>query len=160
MRGMLVAKLLTLKTVNGATVALAAGGAAVAATVLTSQPANTSAATSVGDAAQAAHASAAAADSSAASKASPSPSLPGLCQGYTAMPADARQKALQSPAFAALVTAAAGEDKVADFCQQVQRPGTPQPNNPPTSRPAATTTPPTPPTPSRPGAHPSTSAHP
>ncbi|OJF12997.1 hypothetical protein [Couchioplanes caeruleus] len=47
---------------------------------------------------------------------SPSPSLTGLCQAYTARPAGERGKALDSPAFTVLVTTAGGRDKVDTYC--------------------------------------------
>jgi hypothetical protein len=49
--------------------------------------------------------------------ASPSPSLGGLCKAFGAMPAGNRGKALESPAFQALISAADGKDKVTAFCQ-------------------------------------------
>jgi hypothetical protein len=48
--------------------------------------------------------------------ASPSPSLRGLCQAYTAHAADNPGKALDNPAFTALITAAGGKANVAGFC--------------------------------------------
>jgi len=59
-------------------------------------------------------------------KASPSPSLPGLCVAYNAQPVEDRGKALQSPAFTALVTAAGGPEMVEDFCADLvpAQPGT------------------------------------
>jgi hypothetical protein len=47
---------------------------------------------------------------------SPSPSLPGLCQAYTAHAGRNTGKALDSPAFTALITAAGGKDSVTGFC--------------------------------------------
>jgi hypothetical protein len=46
----------------------------------------------------------------------PSPSLVGLCHAYTAGAGSDHGKALDSPAFTALITAAGGRDKVAAFC--------------------------------------------
>jgi hypothetical protein len=48
--------------------------------------------------------------------ASPSPSLRGLCQAFTAGAGSNPGKALGNPAFTALITAAGGKDKVAAFC--------------------------------------------
>jgi hypothetical protein len=48
--------------------------------------------------------------------ASPSPSLRGLCQAYTAHAGRNTGKALDSPAFTALITAAGGKDSVTAFC--------------------------------------------
>ncbi len=57
--------------------------------------------------------------------ASPSPSLHGLCQAYTAHVGSGPGKALDNPAFSALITAAGGKDKVAAFCTSLltARPG-------------------------------------
>jgi hypothetical protein len=52
-------------------------------------------------------------------KGSPSPSMVGLCHAFTAGAGDNPGKALQNPAFSALITAAGGEDKVADYCATV-----------------------------------------
>ncbi len=49
----------------------------------------------------------------------PSPAMIGLCQAYTAQVGENPGKALDSPAFTALVTAAGGEDGVDEFCQTV-----------------------------------------
>jgi hypothetical protein len=48
--------------------------------------------------------------------ASPSPSLHGLCQAYTAGAGSEHGKAHENPAFSALLTAAGGPDKVPAFC--------------------------------------------
>lgn len=63
---------------------------------------------------------------------SPSPSLRGLCQAYTAHVGSNPGKALDNPAFSALITAAGGKDKVAAFCVSLR--ATP-PGNRPTSHP-------------------------
>ncbi len=57
--------------------------------------------------------------------ASPSPSLRGLCQAYTARVGSSPGKALGNPAFSALIAAAGGKDKVAAFCASLPaaRPG-------------------------------------
>jgi hypothetical protein len=55
----------------------------------------------------------------AGSKGTPSPSMVGLCRAYAAKPVGARGKALESPAFTALVTAAGGKQNVAAFCKVV-----------------------------------------
>jgi hypothetical protein len=47
---------------------------------------------------------------------SPSPSLVGLCHAVNAGNKDDHGKALENPAFAALITAAGGKDKVDLFC--------------------------------------------
>ncbi|MEV1147875.1 hypothetical protein AB0I76_30240, partial [Micromonospora sp. NPDC049799] len=41
----------------------------------------------------------------------------GLCRAYQAKPPSQRARALETPAFANLVTAAGGADKVEDFCR-------------------------------------------
>jgi hypothetical protein len=48
--------------------------------------------------------------------ATPDPSLAGLCQAYTAQVGENPGKALESPAFAALITAAGGRDEVPAYC--------------------------------------------
>lgn len=48
--------------------------------------------------------------------ASPSPSLKGLCQAYTAGAGSEHGKAHDNPAFSALITAAGGADRVPAFC--------------------------------------------
>lgn len=50
---------------------------------------------------------------------SPSPSMVGLCRAYDNHPPGKRGKALQSPAFRALLTAAGGKDRVATYCAAV-----------------------------------------
>lgn len=50
--------------------------------------------------------------------ASPSPSLKGLCQAYTAGAGAERGKAHENPAFSALITAAGGADRVPAFCAE------------------------------------------
>ncbi|GAB2810482.1 hypothetical protein [Lentzea nigeriaca] len=59
--------------------------------------------------------------------ASPSPSLKGLCQAYTAGAGSEHGKAHENPAFSALITAAGGADKVPAFCadQLGEKPGKP-----------------------------------
>jgi hypothetical protein len=48
--------------------------------------------------------------------ASPSPSLKGLCQAYTAGAGSEHGKAHENPAFSALIAAAGGADRVPAFC--------------------------------------------
>jgi hypothetical protein len=55
-------------------------------------------------------------EASATPKATPSPSLVGLCRAYSAGSKDERGKALESPAFTALLTAAGGESGVEALC--------------------------------------------
>lgn len=56
---------------------------------------------------------------------SPYPSLTGLCDAYTAGAGSEHGKALDSPAFGALITAAGGKDKVDGYCATLlpHRPG-------------------------------------
>jgi hypothetical protein len=77
--------------------------------------------------------------------ASPSPSLRGFCQAYTARVGSSPGKALGNPAFSALITAAGGTDKVAAFCASLPaaRPGhgpTSRPGGKPSSLPAPANT--------------------
>jgi hypothetical protein len=46
----------------------------------------------------------------------PSPSLPGLCRAYTADAGADHGKALENPAFTVLITTAGGKDKVGAYC--------------------------------------------
>lgn len=69
---------------------------------------------------------------SQSSSSSPSPSLRGLCQAYTAHGGSSPGKALDTPAFSALITAAGGKDKVAAFCASLLAT---KPGNGPTSHP-------------------------
>lgn len=62
--------------------------------------------------------------------ASPSPSLRGLCQAYTAGVANSNGKALDNPAFSVLITKAGGKDKVSAFCTSLLATS---PGNKPTS---------------------------
>ena len=59
--------------------------------------------------------------------ASPSPSLKGLCQAYTAGAGAEHGKAHENPAFSALITAAGGADRVPAFCADLlgDEPGKP-----------------------------------
>ncbi len=50
---------------------------------------------------------------------SPSPSLVGLCHAYMAGAGSTNGKALESPAFQALITTAGGKDKVDGYCTSV-----------------------------------------
>ncbi len=143
-----MAKLLTLKLAV-AVGALAAGGVALAAGTghLPSQPpanahaSSTNASAHSNDARPAAHPSP-----------SPSPSLRGLCSAYTAGVSASHGKALDNPAFTALITAAGGKDNVAAFCaaklgskagQSPHAPANPAHQAHPTGSPAHPTGPPT-----------------
>jgi hypothetical protein len=52
-------------------------------------------------------------------KGSPSPSMVGLCHAFTAGAGDNPGKALENPAFTALITAAGGKDNVSAYCATV-----------------------------------------
>jgi len=112
---MSVTKLLAVKAIIAA-VGLTGGGVALAAAtghMPSTAGGNSSAASS------AAHATAshsAGGQSANHPAASPSPSLRGLCQAYTAHAADNPGKALDNPAFTALISAAGGKANVAGFC--------------------------------------------
>jgi hypothetical protein len=70
--------------------------------------------------------------------ASPSPSLRGLCQAYSAGTGSNPGKALDNPAFTALITAAGGKQEVAAFCTSLMaaRPGQ-APTAHPTGKPSS-----------------------
>ena len=57
--------------------------------------------------------------------ASPSPSLKGLCQAYTAGAGSEHGKSHDNPAFSALITAAGGAERVPGFCASLlgEKPG-------------------------------------
>ncbi|MBP2329173.1 hypothetical protein JOF56_009558 [Kibdelosporangium banguiense] len=55
-------------------------------------------------------------DKNAGNSGSPSPSLVGLCQAYTAGAGAEQGKALDNPAFTVLITTAGGKDKVSVYC--------------------------------------------
>ncbi|WP_432995930.1 hypothetical protein [Dactylosporangium sp. CA-233914] len=109
-------KLLTVKAAAIAVVAVGAGGVALAAsTGNLPNPLNTHA----NPAASAGISNASARPSASGhgpSSADPSPSLVGLCHAYTAGAGAEHGKALENPAFSALITAAGGKDKVDAYC--------------------------------------------
>jgi hypothetical protein len=107
MKSAVVAKLLTLKAAVIAVTAVSAGGVALAASagVLPNPlaPHNPVHSTE-------------APDRTSGPNATPSPSLIGLCTAYQAGVGADHGKALENPAFSALITAAGGKDKVEAFC--------------------------------------------
>jgi len=104
-----LAKLLTVKAAAVAAIALGGGVALAATTGVLPNPLNTnSGKPSATHSGQPSH--------SPGAKGSPSPNLEGLCKAYAAKPTGERGKALESPAFQALITAAGGVDKVTDYC--------------------------------------------
>jgi len=125
-------KLLVAKAVIAA-VGVSGGGVALAAATghlpanLTGKPAAAS------SAADATHTPAASGQSASHPAASPSPSLRGLCQAFTAQVSSSPGKALDNPAFTALITAAGGKDSVTAFCTSLLAT---QPGNAPSSHPA------------------------
>ncbi|WP_322770612.1 hypothetical protein [Frankia sp. Cr1] len=113
-----LAKLLTVKVAAVAIAATTVSSVAVAAStgILPSPVGSDSpAAQRTTSASASAHASASAGHGPNAS-AAVSASLVGLCHAYTAGATDNPGKALDTPAFTALVTAAGGKDKVATYC--------------------------------------------
>lgn len=150
-----LAKLLTLKVAGAALAATTAGGVALAATGNLPGVSGT-------DRKPAAHASAQPSDQADGErgKGSPSPSLVGLCHAFQAGAGDNPGKALENPAFRALISAAGGEDKVADFCEDTL--ASAAPDKKPTAHPTgpagqsshAPTARPTPPTNGKPTAQP------
>ncbi|NUR50139.1 MAG: hypothetical protein HOV71_18600 [Hamadaea sp.] len=104
-----LAKALTVKAAAIAAVAVGGGVALAATTGVLPNPLN--GATGKPSASRSAKPS-----HSPGAKGSPSPNLEGLCKAYAAKPDGERGKALESPAFQALVTAAGGLDKVTDYC--------------------------------------------
>jgi hypothetical protein len=112
-------KLLTVKAAAIATVAVG-GGVALAATAgVLPNPLGTANKPSASHSAKPDH--------SPGAKGSPSPNLAGLCNAYAAKPEGERGKALQSPAFQALITAAGGQDKVTDYCTALAPSAKPNP---------------------------------
>ncbi|HEX6451933.1 MAG TPA: hypothetical protein VF060_21035 [Trebonia sp.] len=109
-------RLLTLKTVI-AVVGLSGGSVALASATghlpaqLGGHPAATSSASSA--------ASASADARNGHQTATPSPAVRGLCHAYTAGAGSNPGKALDNPAFSALISAAGGKDKVPSYCTTV-----------------------------------------
>jgi hypothetical protein len=128
-----VAKLLTLKAAAVAVAAVSAGGVALAAStnVLPNPFANNPG-----------HSTPAPSHSNGPD-ATPSPSLIGLCTAYLAGAGADHGKALESPAFSALITAAGGKDNVDVYCagRGVTAPGsthgTSEPGEHPTGQPSS-----------------------
>ena len=141
---MSAAKLLVAKAVLAA-VGVSGGGVALAAATghLPSNLTGTPAAAS--SAATATVMPSASGNPASRPAASPSPSLRGLCQAYTAHVGSSPGKALDNPAFSALITTAGGKDKVTAFCASLlaTRPGngpTAHPGGKPSSLPTSANT--------------------
>jgi hypothetical protein len=130
-------KLLAAKAVLAA-VGLTGGGAALAAATGHLPSSLTGAPAATRSAASAAVTPAANGKPASDPASSPSPSLRGLCQAYTAHAAGNPGKALDNPAFSALITAAGGKDKVAPYCASLPatRPGK-KPASHPSGKPAS-----------------------
>jgi hypothetical protein len=124
-----LAKLLTVKIAAVAAGAVAAGGVALAAATgtlpshpggQTPAPPGTSHPAGTPTVTGSEHTTAAddknTGAGAGAATASPSPSLVGLCQAYTSGAGGEHGKALENPAFTALITTAGGEDKVPGYC--------------------------------------------
>ncbi len=129
-------KLLAIKAVLAA-MGITGGGVALAAATghLPSQLGGTPAAASSAQASASATATPSPSRSPESNPtASPSPSLRGLCQAYTAGAGSNPGKALDNPAFTALITTAGGKDKVAAFCTNLL---TAKPGHTPTAHPTS-----------------------
>jgi hypothetical protein len=118
-----LAKLLTVKAAAAAMAVTAAGGGLALAATSGALPGGSGADNphSQASAHATARPSAAAAGAEAGTdgehgNAAPSPSLVGLCRAYAAGVRDNPGKALDNPAFGALITAADGKDNVSDYC--------------------------------------------
>lgn len=111
-------KLLALKTIIAA-VGLSGGGVALAAATghLPAQAGGHPAASA--SAKPSGSAGAAGAATNGHTSATPSPALHGLCHAYAAGAGNNPGKALDNPAFSALITAAGGRDKVTSYCATV-----------------------------------------
>jgi hypothetical protein len=87
------------------------------------------------------------------SNATPSPSLVGLCKAFQAGAGADHGKALDSPAFRALVSAAGGKDQVDAFCQGVLASAPPSHHPTPSGQPGSEAT-------THPTGHPTPTGHP
>jgi hypothetical protein len=114
-----VVKLLTVKAVAVAALVVGTGGVALAASTGTLPNPLGSHPTPVASAGQSESSHGPAASPHPTGSAAPSPSLVGLCNAYTAGVASAQGKALDSPAFRALLVAAGGKDKVDSYCTKL-----------------------------------------
>jgi hypothetical protein len=151
-----VAKLLTVKAAAAAMAVTAAGGGLALAATNGALPAGPGAdnthsqasahATARPSAAAAAAGATAAGTDADHGSAAPSPSLVGLCQAYAAGVHDNPGKALDNPAFGALIAAADGKDNVADYCTDLLKDkptadASAKAGNQPTARPTTRATP-------------------
>jgi hypothetical protein len=142
-----LAKVLTVKAIAAAIAISAVGGGVALAASSGALPTGRGGDNSHGKAA--AHATAKPDASEAkehSANGSPSPSMVGLCRAYAAGVPDNPGKALENPAFGALIGAAGGKEKVTDFCAGVLKdaPGdapTDKGGNAPSARPTPHATP-------------------
>jgi|GEM_PF-2672605 len=114
-----LAKLLTVKA--AAVAAAGAGGIALAAgtgVLPVELPDTANTPTVVNEAPAAPSEAPSAADKPDQAGGNPDPSMVGLCQAYSAAASDNPGKALESPAFTALLAAAGSAEQVDGFCQQ------------------------------------------
>lgn len=109
---------LTVKAATVAAVVLGTGGVALAATT-GAIPSPLKTHHPVPSATSASHPGARPEASGGPGNANPSPSLVGLCHAYTAGAGSDHGKALENPAFQALITAAGGTDAVDAFCTRL-----------------------------------------
>ncbi|MFG2057099.1 hypothetical protein ACGFI9_24060 [Micromonospora sp. NPDC048930] len=112
-----LAKLLTLKVGTAVLAVTATGGVALAAATGTlpnplTDPSAKPSAHATGKPSDAADQG----KGPAGAKGSPSPNLAGLCHAFQAGAGDNPGKALENPAFRALITAAGDQEKVAAYC--------------------------------------------
>ncbi|WP_426512843.1 hypothetical protein ACPPVO_20690 [Dactylosporangium sp. McL0621] len=130
-------KLLTVKAAIVTTLAVGAGGVALAATTGTlPNPLNNHA--NPAASARSALGAASSAEPDHKSSANPSPSLVGLCHAYMAGAGAEHGKALENPAFGALIAAAGGRDanKVDEYCAKLLTSASAQPSIPAGGRPS------------------------
>ena len=131
-----VVKLLTVKAIAVGALLLGTGGVALAASTgalpnpLGNHP------TPAASAGQSGSSHAPAASPHPTGSADPSPSLVGLCHAYTAGAGTAPGKALDNPAFHALVVAAGGKDNVDSYCTNLLATTTADPNGSPSDHPS------------------------
>jgi hypothetical protein len=130
-----LAKFLTLKVAAAAVVTVAAtGGVALAATNGALPDALSNHSPTAKPSAHSTADDSAKPSASTGAKGSPSPSLVGLCRAYQAGAGDNPGKALENPAFTALITAAGDKDKVTAYCGSLlaaQKSAHPTPKNGP-----------------------------
>ena len=134
-----LAKFLTLKVAAAAVVTVAATGGVALAASNGALPDALGNHLPFGKATPSASAESSAKPSaSTGAKGSPSPSLVGLCRAYRAGAGDNPGKALENPAFTALITTAGGKDKVATYCDTLlaaQKTAHPTPKDHPSGAP-------------------------